>query len=70
MEQYLKQQIEKYFWEQYANKILCTGYEIKQTKLPRKLKKKMKKNKQICMDVTVYQSIPYIQYEITIPSEE
>ena len=58
------QKIKETFEKGVADGIVESDYKIKKTKLPRKLKKKYKKEGRICLDVE-YKRLPI--YEYTIP---
>jgi hypothetical protein len=60
----LLQKIKETFEKGVADGIIESDYKIKKTKLPRKLKKKYKKEGRICFDVE-YKRLPI--YEYTIP---
>ena len=67
-ENYLKEQIEGVLKEAYDKRIIIPDYKVKRTKLPRKLKKKYKKESKICFEVEY--RIPKYEYKITIPIDE
>lgn len=67
-EHYLKEQVESALKEAYDKGIIIPDWKVKRTKLPRKLKKKYKKEQRICFDVEY--RIPKYEYKITIPVEE
>ena len=64
----LKEQIMGTLKEAYNKSAIIPYYEIKRTKLPRKLKKKYKKEKRICFEYIEYNQPLVI--ELTIPIEE
>lgn len=60
----LLQKLKEFYEKGVKDKIIESDYKIKRTKLPRKLKKKYKKEQRICFDVE-YRKLPI--YEYTIP---
>lgn len=66
--QKLKEQIIDVLNRAKKDKIIEPNYKIKRTKLPRKLKKKYKKEQRICFDVEYRKLI--CEYEFTIPIDE
>lgn len=66
-ESYLKEQIEDVLKEAYDKGMMIPNWKVKRTKLPRKLKKKYKKEQRVCFDIEYRQ--PQI-FEFTIPVEE
>ena len=50
-----------------TKKIIIPDWKVKRTKLPRKLKKKYKKEQRICFDIEYRQPQ---RFEFTIPIEE
>lgn len=66
-ENYLKEQIEGVFKEAYDKEIIISDWKVKRTKLPRKLKKKYKKEQRICFDIEYRQPQ---RFEFTIPIEK
>ena len=66
-ENHLKEQIEDVLKEAYDKSAIIPDYKVKRTKLPRKLKKKYKKEQRICFDIE-YRQPQWIEF--TIPIEE
>ena len=66
--QKLKEQITDILTKATKDKIIESDYKIKRTKLPRKLKKKYKKEQRICFDIEYKR--PIGKYEFIIPIEE
>ena len=66
-ENYLKEQIEGVLKEAYDKRVIISDYKIKRTKLPRKLKKKYKKERRICFSIEYRQPQ---RFEFTIPIEK
>lgn len=68
-ENYLKEQIEDALKEAYDKRAILPDWKVKITKLPRKLKKKYKKERRYCFDVK-YIKLPICEYEFTIPIDK
>ena len=66
-ENHLKEQIESVLKEAYDKGAIIPDWKVRRTKLPRKLKKKYKKEQRICFDIEYRQ--PH-RVEFTIPIEE
>lgn len=61
----IKNMFDNYFNEINKNKQF-SGYEVRKTKLPRKLKKKCKQLKTITFDFKLYMTLEKINYTINI----
>lgn len=66
-ENYLKEQVESVLKEAYDKRIIIPDWKVKRTKLPRKLKKKYKKEQRICFSIEYRHPQ---RFEFTIPIEE
>lgn len=60
----IKNEIEKYLEKLKGEGVAFSGYEVKRQKLPRKLKKKYKKEGKFCFDVKLYQNIKKAEIEV------
>lgn len=60
----IKNEIKKYLDKLMCEGVISSGYELKRQKLPRKLKKKYKKEGKFCFDVKLYQNIETVEIEV------
>lgn len=62
----MKRLLENYLKELKGQEtsFIFSGYEVKRQKLPRKLKKKYKKENKFCFDVKLYQNIETVEIEV------
>ena len=69
-ENYLINEVSKVLEQAAKENKIKPPYEIKRTKLPRKLKKKYKKENRICIDVKYIDYVPKCEIVIPIESED
>lgn len=68
-ENYLKEQVKEVLKEAYDKGVMIHDWKVKRTKLPRKLKKKYKKQQRICFDIE-YRQPQRIEFAIPIEESE